>query len=201
MRTKAIICLLLFGRLFVQAQQPDKALLEICNTAKEAGYLSDDEKRVVVYLNLARAYPDEFLNYYLKEAAEKLNQASSASYHSLLKELKNHKALPLLQPNKELWQIAMAHAQDMGKSGKMGHTSSKGKTFDQRSASFNMKKAENCDYGNSEPLLIVTDLLIDDKVASLGHRKNILTPDFKQCGVSIQPHKKYTVNCVMDFVP
>jgi uncharacterized protein YkwD len=201
MRTATLICFLLLTRLFVHAQQADKTLLVICNTTQHADYLSDDEKRVILYLNLARAYPEEFSKYYLPESAEKLKQTSGAAYHSLLKELKGQKSLPLLVPSKDLWQIAKAHAVDMGMSGKTGHTSSKGKTFGQRSAGLDVKKAENCDYGNSDPLLIVSDLLIDDRVASLGHRKTILTPDFKQCGVSIQPHKKYKVNCVMDLIP
>jgi len=59
--------------------------------------------------------------------------------------------------------------------------------------------AENCDYGSTEPLEIVMSLLIDDGIASLGHRKNILHPGLNYVGIAIEKHKTYGVNCVMDF--
>jgi uncharacterized protein YkwD len=59
--------------------------------------------------------------------------------------------------------------------------------------------AENCDYGNNKAFDIVMSLLIDEDVPSLGHRENILDPEYKYVGTSIQPHKRYDWNCVIDF--
>jgi uncharacterized protein YkwD len=42
-------------------------------------------------------------------------------------------------------------------------------------------------------------LLIDDGIESLGHRKNILEPKYQWIGIAIEPHKTYRTNCVMDF--
>ncbi|MCZ6692800.1 MAG: CAP domain-containing protein, partial [Bacteroidetes bacterium] len=58
---------------------------------------------------------------------------------------------------------------------------------------------ENCAYGLYSPLDIVMGLLIDEGVSDLGHRKNILNPDYKVIGVAIRPHKSYGTNCVQDF--
>jgi hypothetical protein len=42
-------------------------------------------------------------------------------------------------------------------------------------------------------------LLIDKDVAGTGHRKTILDKRLVYAGVSIQPHKEYRWNCVIDF--
>ena len=59
--------------------------------------------------------------------------------------------------------------------------------------------AENCSYGYQDALSIVITLLIDDGIKDLGHRKNILNESYNSVGVAIRPHKKYRVNCVIDF--
>jgi uncharacterized protein YkwD len=41
--------------------------------------------------------------------------------------------------------------------------------------------------------------MIDEGVSDLGHRKNILDKEYTAAGVSIQPHKRYKVNAVMNF--
>lgn len=43
------------------------------------------------------------------------------------------------------------------------------------------------------------NLLIDEGVKTLGHRKNILDPHAKVIGVSIQPHNLYKHICVIDY--
>ena len=58
---------------------------------------------------------------------------------------------------------------------------------------------ENCSYGYERAIDIVISLLIDKGIKNLGHRNNILSPDFNSIGVAIRPHKTYRVNCVMDF--
>ena len=91
----------------------------------------------------------------------------------------------------------------MGKSGKAGHNTSSGKNFKSRIKTLTKTYSgigENCDYReDDDALAIVFSLLIDKDVSDLGHRKNILHPKFQFVGVSIQPHKKYNYNCVMDF--
>ena len=61
------------------------------------------------------------------------------------------------------------------------------------------KMGENCSYGYNDSESIVMSLLIDEGVASLGHRKNILSKDFKRVGVAIGKHPTYKYCAVMDF--
>ena len=58
---------------------------------------------------------------------------------------------------------------------------------------------ECCEYGNDDPMEIVMSLLLDYDVPSLGHRKICLSETYNLIGVSIQPHKNYTYNSVLDF--
>jgi len=152
-------------------------------------------------MNEVRTDPQGFLNGrllpYLKEHELENNSYSK----SLVSELKVAKPVNALQSSSVLEKLAKGHAVDMGEKGKVGHNSSNGTTFVNR-----LRKkiktgmiAENCDYGNTEPLDIVMSLLIDDGITSLGHRKNILHPTLQYVGIAVEKHKTYRVNCVMDF--
>ena len=54
-------------------------------------------------------------------------------------------------------------------------------------------------YGFKSAIDIVIQLLIDYKVRDLGHRIIMLDPNQKKLGVSIQDHKIYSYNAVLDF--
>lgn len=173
------------------------SLLKSANTGEKINYLTATEKEVIYYINLVRSNPALFEKTYLKKFLDsaKINNNFTKT---LIKTLKETKALPLLEPSKVLFDEAKSHAVKFGKSGKIGHDN-----FADRMKSikgqFGDLVAENCDYGNSNALDIVISLLIDEGDSNFGHRKNILDPNFKFIGVSIQPHKKYEWNCVMDF--
>lgn len=83
-----------------------------------------------------------------------------------------------------------------------GHNGTDGSSpFDRISkyGTWSITSAENIDYGNNKAEKIVMSLLIDDGVASRGHRLNILNKDFKFVGVSAGDHKLYKHMFVMDF--
>lgn len=183
--------------------------LEIANTAKSVNYLNLEEKEVIRYINLVRMNGEKFFDSYIQPYIDRYNAVYSPKIKpnnkyvkSLKTELYSLKSLPLLIPNEKLCLSATYHAKDMGKSGKTGHNSSDGASFAAR-----MKKligteyylSENCDYGFDKGIDIVCDLLIDDGIVSLGHRKNILDTEIRLVGVSIQNHKVYKFNCVIDF--
>ena len=137
----------------------------------------------------------------MKDYYEQKNFKKSSYSKSLEKELKLLKALPCFEFSVELSKCAKNHAIEMGKTGKIGHDSSNGKSFSKRIKDCWSSNAvgENCDYGNESGIDIFMSLLIDDGVPSLGHRKNILSNLFTHLGLSVQPHKVYGTNCVMDF--
>ncbi len=176
-------------------KQWDPEVVKIANTAVDIDYLSDEEKKVILLSNLARHDGLLFANSFLDEFLQ--NKRPTGYTRSLYRNLKKVKDLPMLQSEKDLYEIAKGHAEISGKRGTTGH-----QRFDKR---FNpvMGKynsvAENCAYGYSEAMNIVLELLIDEGISSLGHRKNILNPDYNSIGVSIKNHKSYRHNCVMDF--
>ncbi len=173
----------------------DSLIIAKANTAMDADYMTSEEKLVILITNLARTdgplFSGTFLDTYI-EGEEK-----NKYIKSLYKDLKPVKNLPLLYPEKDLYNVAFGHAIKSGKSGHLGH-----KGFESRFKPL-MKKynsvAENCSYGYDKAIDIAIQLLIDKDVPNLGHRINMLNPGFDSIGVSIQPHKSYRFNCVMDF--
>jgi|SRR6218665_2769586 len=181
-------------------QQPakawDAATLAKANTAKDEKYLTKQEKEVILYLNLARLNPKLFGETYVKRYLDSTKDNNSYT-KSLLKALSITKPMGVLVPNKNLWMFTKEHAIRSGKEGTIGHGNYKERL--KKTEFINLYTAENCDYGNKRPIDIVMSLLIDEDIKDTGHRNNILNPIYKQVGTSIQPHKSYGWNCVMDF--
>jgi len=176
-------------------------LYQKANTAKSVDYMSQDEKDVVLYMNLARINGKWFVKNIIEKHSDFTQNEQKSYVKSLISDLKKTKKLTPLSPLEGLTKAARYHAKDMGRTGKTSHRSSDGTDSFKRIRRFNNGnyQGENCQYGYNDPLLIVLDLLIDDGVPSLGHRRNILNPGFKYTGVAIEPHKKYEFNCVQDF--
>lgn len=174
------------------------------NTAKDESYLNEQEKKVIYYTNLVRVNPKLFADTYLKNYLDSTKSIFRKKKYiaSLYKDLEKASPCPQLLPRRDLFDLAKRHSIDMGAHGKIGHQTSGGDPFSARIEE--LKKTygfvyENCQYGYSDALSIVVDLLIDEDVADLGHRKTILNPTLKYAGASIQPHKKFRVNCVIDY--
>ncbi len=177
---------------------PDTIITK-CNTAKDVQILSHREKGVILYVNIARYYPKYFLdNILIPYMDSAKTNKKSMFYKTLLTDLNNAKSLNPLTFNAKLYPIAKKQARNMGWSGKVGHSSSRGKTFEERTVDFS-RCGEDCSYGYRNDLDIVFQLMLDEGVPSLGHRKNILDPSYKTIAVSIYRHRKYKWNCVIDF--
>lgn len=169
---------------------------DAANTAKNATYMSDTERQVIHILNLVRINPALFEQTVVKQYPDykrnpKLKQSSY--YKSLTATLSTLKPLPVLLPNKFCFESAKCHAETSGKNSYVGHdriSDACKKTL--------FYNGECISYGYSEALDIVMALLIDENVPNLGHRLNFLG-NFRSIGVSIQPHKSYRYNAVIDF--
>lgn len=156
------------------------------NTAENEDYLTQLEKDVFYYLNLVRMNPPLFADTYLLKHAGQPNDEYEISLYD---ELKSMEPLPCLKPNKLCWESAKCHAISAGEKGYVGHD---------RDGCNSYFWGECCQYGPSEPLLILLQLLIDAGVPSLGHRR-ICLGSYSELGVSIQPHQVYGSNAVLDF--
>ncbi len=196
------ILLLCLAAMPLAAQQWTSEQLARANTARNASYLSEQEKQVIFLCNLARMDGALFAATYLAQHTP--NDPSNWYIASLYRDLQSVKGRQPLYPDRRLYTTAAYHAADMGRSGRTGHTSSDGTDFADRVYGGLGEKtyiAENCSYGynNDQAINIVVQLLVDANVPSLGHRKNILNPDLSAIGVAIAPHAIYEYMCVMDF--
>lgn len=197
------IIILIFSSILATGQEEvwdpwDPQLLEKANTAAEFEYYSDEEKKVVFFMNLARLDGNLFAETLL-DAYVTANGVENTSYlRSLYRDLQKAKSLPLLIPEKDLTSIAQGHATESGRTGHVGH-----KGFEKRFEPFMgapyTNVGENCSYGYASAIDIVISLLIDEGVKNVGHRVNILKPEFNSVGVAIREHKQYRFNCVIDF--
>ena len=183
------------------------AELERANTAKDVGYLSVEEKKTIMLVNLARIDGKKYLQTYFQQFInstpyDEMNSSKNKYMVSLRADLDKVKNLPMLLPDEGLSKAAKYHAKDSGKNGLFGHTSSNGTIMSKRLPKYVKgwnRIAENCSYGYDEATNIVGQLLLDNDVPSLGHRKSILDNRLEFIGVAIAPHTKYKFNCVMDF--
>jgi uncharacterized protein YkwD len=179
-------------------QDWDAAVIRTLHTASEVDYLNEEEKKLVLFMNMARhdgpLFSESFLPAYIQE-----NGLENSSYiRSLRKDLKKVRGLTPLIPEKDLTAVAQGHARLSGEKGKIGHEGFK-KRFEPLMGNPYVHVGENCSYGYERAIDIIVSLLIDEGVKNVGHRKNILNPGFNSVGVAIRPHKTYRVNSVMDF--
>lgn len=181
----------------------DAATLEKANTAKDSEGYTDEEKKVVYYMNLARLKPDLFAKTYYQKYMDSTKTKFTSFANSLKNDLQTkYKPMEILTVKQDLTEEAVDHAKDTGKKGNLGHFTSDGKSYE-----FRMKKfkdiyaftAETCDYGNNTALAIVIHLLIDEGQGTIEHRKTIMEKKYAFTGVSIQPHKKEKWTCVIEF--
>ena len=173
----------------------DTVTIARANTAYASDYMTEQEKLVILFTNLARSDGPLFTDTFFKNYME--NRESDRYSRSLARDLKRVKDLQPLVPEYDLYQVAEGHAVASGKSGHAGH-----KDFDKRFkpllGKYNLV-GENCAYGLEYAIDIVIQLLIDKDVRDLGHRKNMLNPLYNSTGVSIQPHKRFGYNCVISY--
>lgn len=168
-----------------------------CNTAVNADYLSKSEKDVIYILNLIRRYPTLFAKTVLKKYPALSGNGYLADDEYYFKSLVDtlHALAPkqMLYPDNDCFISAKSHAYQSGITGYVGH--------ERKSRDSKLKKhyfGECCEYGHDDPLDIVLALLIDEGIPSLGHRIVCLS-DYAKLGVSLQPHKRYGTNAVLDF--
>ncbi|MGC8865169.1 MAG: CAP domain-containing protein [Bacteroidales bacterium] len=172
--------------------------INAANTAAHSPYLQPQEKEVILIINLVRLYPQHFLQRIVAPILEEDPSLRENSYfNSLFTDLQSQQSISALQPDETLSRLARDYAISSGKDGYFGHGN-----FSQRINELKCMgwQGENIHYGSNEPLDIVVDLLIDNNVPSLGHRKNLLSESYEFVGVGIASHSsEYKRVCVIDF--
>lgn len=179
-------------------------------------YLSRTEQEIIDEINLLRSNPARYARLYLEPLRSRfqgrkityLDQTTVMTREGIraldecIRVLKNASPAPSLSPRMGLSLAARDHVRDQGRAGTMGHDGSNGSSpFARmnRYGTWEYGAGENIAYGYRGARTIVAVLLIDDGVASRGHRKNLLNGSYRVVGVNTGPHRLYREMCVMDF--
>jgi len=169
---------------------------EISNANKGAGasYLTDFEKKVIMYLNLARLYPKKFaateLSPYTKPQGYGVRETFPEYKQSLMQTLSTMNPVGAIVPDYECYQMAYCWAEESSRLGLRGH---------KRVDCVKGYAAECCSYGVYTPIDIVLQWLIDDNVPGLGHRTICLSSQYTKCGVSFMKHSTEDHVTVLDL--
>jgi len=195
-----------------------KKELDSANTAKHVDYLSQEEKKIIFYMNLMRLDGTKFFNTYFQDFVTDHNKRMQrysnykdlrintydSYYRGLKEDLKKVKNYELYYPDETLTFVALNHGKDMNRHNLAEHHSFDGRSMHDRIAKYypNRSMAENLAFGFAKGLDNVCMLLLDKGVPDLGHRKNMLNTSYglNTVGVSIQPHPTYTYSATIDFV-
>ncbi len=161
--------------------------------------LSDEEKKLIFYCNLARLNGKKFAETILKPY---LKGKTSQYIKSLYTDIAKVQNLPMLKPDGILCEVCASHCADMDKNNFYGHYSSNGTgPFDrmEKKGYKGRQRAESVSAGYQNAIDICIQLLIDDGITSLHHRKCLLGSQYKVVGVAITKHKKWRHCCTLDL--
>lgn len=187
--------------------------LSALDTARDADYMDEIEKDVVLEMNMARSNPRQYAELYIEPRLKKFKgnvyggmmqtNEGAAAVNECIRFMGSHKSLPALSPSDGLTHAAKDHADSQSLTDQTGHTGTDGSdpfSRMRRYGSYSGAAGENVSYGSKTAREIVVTLLIDDGVKSRGHRKNIMGKDYTHAGVAFAPaHKAYGCECVLDF--
>ncbi len=190
-----LLCFIINGASAVMAQAPQStpdyprvsSLWDSVMKMPDIQGASAMEKEAVYLINLARTNPrlyrDSVVQPYLKNNPD----LRSTYSNSLIATLSQMAAVATMQAHKGLRGIALGHAKDLAKQGSISHTGSDGRSAGDRLGSIGIQCGSECvhssTYGNANEMVL--SLLIDQGIASLGHRKALLAPDNSSVGVGI----------------
>ncbi len=129
-------------------------------------------------------------------------EEGAAAVREAIAFLKRQEPRPALTWSDGLWRAARDHARDQGPTGATGHAGSDGSTLDDRTKRYGRwleTVGENIEYGSSTAREVVIALIVDDGVASRGHRTNIFAASFRVMGAAYGPHARYRQLCVINY--
>lgn len=191
-------------------------VLDGLDIARDAAYLAELEKDVVLEMNMVRAdparYGAEFIGprlrffdgivYGVPGEEMLVTREGPAAVKECLDALGRAGSLPPLLPSGAMSRAAREHADAQGATGGTGHDGADGSTFRtrlERHGDWSGAIGENIDYGHSTAREVVISLLLDDGVPSREHRKNLLNPRFTVTGLACGAHARYGAMCVIDL--
>jgi uncharacterized protein YkwD len=174
--------------------------------------LSPDERDLLNEINQARAYPQVYASYleklkplfngkqYQTATLAITTEEGWSAVEDAIKFLQAAKPLGPLSKSQGLCLAAMSHVKDQSGAGTTGHKGADSSFIEQRVKPFGSWQGgigENLTYGNESARDRLLTWLIDDGFASRGHRRRIMSPDYKVAGVCCGPHPEFRSMCVL----
>ncbi|MDD2964228.1 MAG: CAP domain-containing protein [Bacteroidales bacterium] len=213
-----LVAVLLLNPDRAEGQTPDPWTAEGAAQLK-VSWLSDEENLLVVELNKARTDPARYAREYIEPelalflpddplVQQKPNGALYTTLEgaSAIKEcigvMKSTLPMKVLVASEGMSKAARDHVRDMDRRVFVAHKGSDGSDPYERMNRYGKWggfAAENISAGIATAREIVMQLLVDDGVASRGHRDNILDPALKRVGVALAPHEEWGWSATMDF--
>ena len=172
--------------------------------------LSQDEQDLLNEINQARANPELYATH-----LEKLKplfvgkvykgtlqtEEGWAAVEDAIAFLRALKPQPALSISMGLCSAAVGHVKDQSSSGSTGHqTKGSGAMIEDRVKPFGTWQGgigENLSYGNESARERLLTWLIDDGFATRGHRKRVMSSDYKVAGICCGAHPEYEKMCVL----
>ncbi len=192
---------------------------EKLNTAKDADYLTDEEKNLVLAMNLIRHDPPKYAQMYVYPRFQYFDgtlfrfpgqtplrtREGIEAVRELYLEFKETESLPLFYPSKGLCKASEDHARYMKSTGEASHKGMGGMSERaSRHGDWVGSIAENLHWGATNAHEAIMSLMIDDGVKNRGHRKNMLIKSYTKVGVAIEEHPRlrisYVINYANDFI-
>src|SRR5256884_6478946 len=175
--------------------------------------LSQAEQDLLNEINQARAHPDVYAKYlqslkpFFKGKDYQPNEQPALTteegwdaVQDAISFLSTAKPQGLLNTSRGLRLAAVTHYKDQTATGATGHRGASSSMIEDRVKPFGTWQGaigENLSYGNESARERVLTWLIDDGVASRGHRKRLLSADYKVAGLSCGPHPSFGTMCVL----
>lgn len=199
MRIAALLCFILLA--LAQAAEPEKATAFERAVVQE---MSDARVRPRAYAKHLRELRDCFEGTLWNRPGRTPLRTDEgvAALDEAIAFLEQQKPIGPLRFNEGLARAARLHARDIGPRGGLEHVGSDGSRLSERLNRLGTWQgliAENIGTLEADARQLVIQLLIDDGVASRGHRHNLFNPDLHQAGAGSAPHRDYKVVTVIDY--
>jgi uncharacterized protein YkwD len=179
---------------------------------KGTAALSPAEQDLLNEINQARAQPQVYAGYleklkplfkgkqYTTDLLQVETQEGWDAVEDAIKFLRSATPAGPLNASHGLCLAAFSHVKDQSASGATGHAGGDQTLIEQRVRPFGTWQGdigENLVYGDESARERILTWLIDDGVAGRGHRKRIMSQDYKVAGISCGPHPEYGAMCVL----
>ena len=188
--------------------------IEKLNTAANEDYLNEEEKNLVLAMNLIRHNPEKYSTLYV---FPRLQYFQGTTFHfpgrvplrtkegieavrELYLELQEAESMPLFYPSKGMSKASADHARYMRRTATASHEGGGGLTARvSKHGQWVSGLAENLAWATTNAHETIVNLMIDDGVRNRGHRKNILNPAYTKVGVANDEHPRFATSWVINY--